>query len=906
MPIYNTGKYLNNSIGSLLNQSINFYKNIQLILVNDGSTDNSEEICRYYRKKYSKNIIYIYKENEGLSSARNKGLKYAKGDYINFLDPDDFWSNNTFKEISIFFQLYPNIDLIAGRMKFFEANTNYHPLDYKFIKTRIIDLNKEYNCIHSSVASAFIRRSAIGNKKFMKGLTSLEDALFVNKLFMNKPFYGVLKSALYFYRRRKEQTSIIQTQLLNDIFYFKVLKSVHQHLLDFSLNSFNKVFPFIQYFIAYDIFFRLISHTFNYLNLSKYIKYIQIIMKLLKRIDDKYILEQKNARAILKIYALSKKYGKDMRSFIKFEDNKLKYHEYNIIEPKEINNLLNLRFIDIKEYILEIEAIDNCWLQRERYYYYCLIGQNIYFPEYKDSDYFSLTTMFGRIIKGRIVSFQIPLKNVNINEKISFYFSYMKNTIEIFPNFGYFCHVPPINNGYYQNGIFILIYDGRRLTLKKNLNQLSEKLENNYCKELERIGKKEIIPIRNEVIEYSKKHKKKKIWLINDHYNKAGDNGESFFRYLKNKNPKDLIFYFVISKNCSDYIRIKEFGNVLSLNSEKYNKTFLKADKIITSTSNEWVYNPFGNDRKYLLDLYHFDLIYLQNGITKDEVSIFLNRYKKNFSIIITASKYEYKSFISSKYSYTTKNIKLTGLSRFDYYSNNENINYIDNIILLYPTWRMYIKGTVKPITYEGIYLNNFNQTDYFKFYNSLMNSPKLLDAMKKYNYKGIFCLHPYFSEQRIDFKNNSLFSIIDKFNLQSLLSQSSLLITDYSSVSFDFAYMKKPIIYTQFDYDEYRKKHYKKDYFDYNLDGFGAVCSDIGVCIDNIIEELKDGCKIKKKYLKRIQKFFAFFDRKNNDRIYNIINTPESFETLNLFQILIYISIIIIILSRKSNFFFS
>ena len=150
------------------------------------------------------------------------------------------------------------------------------------------------------------------------------------------------------------------------------------------------------------------------------------------------------------------------------------------------------------------------------------------------------------------------------------------------------------------------------------------------------------------------------------------------------------------------------------------------------------------------------------------------------------------------------------------------------------------------------------------------------------------------------------MFSIIDKFNYQSLLSQSSLLITDYSSVSFDFAYMKKPIIYTQFDYDEYRKKHYKKGYFDYNLDGFGAVCSDIGVCIDNIIEELKDGCKIKKKYLKRIQKFFAFFDRKNNDRIYNIINTPESFETLNLFQILIYISIIIIILSRKSNFFFS
>ena len=151
------------------------------------------------------------------------------------------------------------------------------------------------------------------------------------------------------------------------------------------------------------------------------------------------------------------------------------------------------------------------------------------------------------------------------------------------------------------------------------------------------------------------------------------------------------------------------------------------------------------------------------------------------------------------------------------------------------------------------------------------------------------------------------MFSIIDKFNYHSLLlSQSSLLVTDYSSVSFDFAYMKKPIIYTQFDYDEYRKKHYKKGYFDYILDGFGPVCSDIGVCIDNIIEEIKDGCKIKKKYLKRIQKFFAFFDRKNNERIYNIINTTESFGTLNLYQALIYISLIIIILTRISKCYIS
>ena len=293
--------------------------------------------------------------------------------------------------------------------------------------------------------------------------------------------------------------------------------------------------------------------------------------------------------------------------------------------------------------------------------------------------------------------------------------------------------------------------------------------------------------------------------------------------------------------------------------------------------------------------LYHFDLIFLQHGITKDDVSNFLNRYKKNYSIIITASKYEYKFFLSSKYSYTTKNIKLTGFSRFDNYIINEKINYTENKILLIPTWRMNIKGTWRPITYEGIYSDNFIKTDFYEFYNSLMNSPKLLDAMKKYNYKGIFCLHPSFSEQWRDFKNNSIFSIMDKYNYQSLLSEASLLITDYSSVFFDFAYMKKPIIYTQFDYEKYRKNHYKKGYFDYILNGFGPVCLDLETCINSIIDELKGGCKMKKKYLRRVQKFFSFFDRNNNERIYNIIKNSESFESLKLYQALINISIIII-----------
>jgi len=274
-------------------------------------------------------------------------------------------------------------------------------------------------------------------------------------------------------------------------------------------------------------------------------------------------------------------------------------------------------------------------------------------------------------------------------------------------------------------------------------------------------------------------------------------------------------------------------------------------------------------------------------------VSNSLNKLQKNYSIIITASKYEYKFFLSSKFSYTNKNIKLTGFSRFDNFIVNEPKNYKYNNILIIPTWRNNIQGTWKPITYEGIYSNNFNKTDFFRFYNDLMNSPKLLQAMKKYNYTGTFCLHPSFSEQWRDFKNNSIFSIMANFDYQSLMLKASLLITDYSSIFFDFAYMKKPVIYAQFDYEVYRKTHYKKGYFDYNLNGFGPVCLDLESCINIIIDELKGGCKIKNKYLKRVLKFFAFFDRYNNDRIYNAIKNSESLESYNLNQITIIIYIL-------------
>ena len=87
VPIYNVEKYLEKCINSLLSQTL---EDIQIILVNDGSKDNSGTIAKKYAERNKDKVIYVEKENGGLSDARNYGLKYATGDFVAFLDSDDY------------------------------------------------------------------------------------------------------------------------------------------------------------------------------------------------------------------------------------------------------------------------------------------------------------------------------------------------------------------------------------------------------------------------------------------------------------------------------------------------------------------------------------------------------------------------------------------------------------------------------------------------------------------------------------------------------------------------------------------------------------------------------------------------------------------------------------------------
>lgn len=175
------------------------------------------------------------------------------------------------------------------------------------------------------------------------------------------------------------------------------------------------------------------------------------------------------------------------------------------------------------------------------------------------------------------------------------------------------------------------------------------------------------------------------------------------------------------------------------------------------------------------------------------------------------------------------------------------------------PTWRTSLTNAGDyAITGKDNYNDAFFESDYFKFYNDLISHSELLACAKRYGYKIKFMPHPRVIPYVDSFSKNNLveFCHIDT-KYRDIFGESALVLTDYSSVAFDFAYLRKPVMYTHFDKEEFfRGQVYDEGYFDYERDGFGEVEYNLEDTAKRIIEYIQNDCQLKDVYRKRIDKF--------------------------------------------------
>ena len=868
IPIYNVEKYLSETIESVIKQDIGFKNNIQIILVNDGSPDNSKDICIKYKKLYPDNIVYVEQENAGVSAARNNGTKYAEGKYINYLDSDDKWELNVFSKVYKMFEKNKDIDVIGVRQKFFEAEDGYHMLDYKFDQDRIIYIHENYECIQLSVTSGFIRTEAMKNRSFDTNLKIGEDAKLLFELILEKERYGVIGSSVHYYRKRYENNSAIQKSKEDLSWYIDTLKYLHMYICNLSKEKYGNIIPYVQYYIAYDLKWRIFTNKISQnVNEIQKKEYLQMLEDLIEQIDDRVVFKQEHMNKEQKIYFECLKYKKDIRKDFVYDHGHVLFNNI-FIRKLKTKNYMQIAIVDVKEDTLYLEGKIKDFYPSEDYELFVKDNKNNKYY----LDFYNITCSEKYSIMGDCYSkdigfkAKIPIKGI---KQIRIMITYKKeHTRRIGFNFKITSGMnPDIDNSYIEKGKYILTTKDNKINIiKKNKRKRILNYEYEYIKELTKQKKFKIILYRI-LYHFLRKIKKHPIWLISDRIDMANDNGIHLFKYIT-ENEKNADVYFVISKKTKDYKKVKKIGRVLKYNSIKYKLYFLLCSKIISSQADNWVTNPFDDEEIYLRDLFKFDFIFLQHGITKDDISSWLHKLNKNISLFVTSAKEEYNSIINGNYGYTEKQVKLLGSPRYDCLNDGKQKQ-----IVFMPTWRMRLSGQQDKVKGKCEYNPGFKISKYFEFYNNLINDKRILKCLKEKGYKAKFCIHPKLKEQIIDFSGNEVVEVSIGTNYQKEFKENALLITDYSSVAFDFAYLRKPVIYTQFDIDTfYEGQVYDKGYFEYERDGFGPVCYDYETTVKTIIDYIEKDCVIEEKYLERINNFYAFNDKNNCKRVYEEI----------------------------------
>ena len=346
VPVYNVEKYLEETIESVIAQTLGF-KNIQLILVNDGSPDNSEEICLKYKEKYPDNVVYIKQKNGGVSSARNNGILAAEGKYIQFLDSDDKVSKNAYKRAIELLEKNPDVGFAILRMVFFDAAKGFHGLDYKFKKgTRVVDLSKEPDILTYHVTTLITRSKLIKKHQFDTKVAISEDMKFIAGLENENSKIIIIADEYFYYRKRKEETSAIQTSKKKKTFYTDTPKYVFEYILDLSKNN-KKLEKHYLNVLSYDLWWRLFGVDLGVLDDKEKKDYIEEIRMLYSNIDDDIIVN----RFVKDYLGL----GNNMRAL----DFKYRKAIYEDIVPKEDGlYLYNKKILDKNVLSFEVYNIN--------------------------------------------------------------------------------------------------------------------------------------------------------------------------------------------------------------------------------------------------------------------------------------------------------------------------------------------------------------------------------------------------------------------------------------------------------------------------------------------------------------------------------------------------------------------
>lgn len=824
IPVYNNSKYIDKCIDSILKQDYDLSK-IQILLINDGSKDNSLSICNHYAKKYQ-NVVVINQENKGVSVARNNGIKKAQGKYILFLDSDDFLSSNVCSTIFTFFEKnYQKIDIVTYPLQYIKNGKLKKHFRYGKIYDDgnfVYDINKKSELIQTTI-NFCIKNRGKENHLFERKMIRSEDEMYATKVILEKGKFGYCSDCTYYYRMHNANTIHKYSITLKEFkkytnYYIKLLQDHpnNTYVVNLALNNLrwrleeDKLIPITEEEKLKQKLIKSIKELVSLINVESIMKlsYLKTRTRLalLSLKDSKYDVTLKDDKVVIKTE--NKKYtypnivevkitkvkknqiaGYIEKAFDLFKNNgneNLTIYPYSYYQNSYIEGIIEYKFrLSVKQ--------RKCDITKELGY------QNVHVTQKRNTNFLykvktkeNIVYIVRKPIKTTIIQVlkklgayepmkKIYQKSISLSKRI---LQKIKRSLDILL-YKFYCKKTSLDSNK------VLFLSASRDSLTGNFEFVYNELKKNYDFEIHQVLK------RNLKTKYSIKEKKELMKLIASSKFILLDDFYPMIYALKLRKETELIqlWHAMGAFKTVGYSRMGKVGgpSVKSLTHKNYTATIVSSENIRKNYAEAF---DISIDKVHAL------------GIPRTDI-FFDEKYKKN---ITTNLKKKYP-FIKNK-----------------------------KVILFAPTFR-----------------GNGQKSAYYNF--DWIDFQKIKEALKE-EYVFLIKLHPFITDRPNIIDHEFYFDLSDEREINDLLFITDVLITDYSSVIFEYSFFKKPVVFFIPDYKEYEKS--RDFYYDFDKYMYGSIANDTNRLIKEIKKEKVD--------LKKINQFYDYFcsscDGKSTKRV--------------------------------------
>lgn len=863
VPAFYAASSLPKTVASLQEQTLSRDK-LEIILVNDGSTDNTLEVCHQLAADTG-NIVIIDKPNGGVGSARNAGIEAARGKYIAFLDSDDTLLPETLEAAVEFFdEHYDEIDLVTYPMRLYnEAREWPHVREHILTDTGVYDLTKPQNAFALITNVNVIVKNNEDLPRFREDLLVHEDELFFMNVLLRKQKAGFSKKGAYYYYQRPG--SAISTKM-HPFYQFEKNIGFWEEL--FARYS-GSAPIYLQASYLNEVNWKLRKDVLLPYHYGKeaFRQAVNRIRALMNRVGDDVIFTSPRADDYYRCFLARQKTSTDLSCSIEKGCVVLKRGETVLLCRNHVDaNIVKTR---VSEGSLHLEGVLESvlfeWHPEARLFLESDGVNKVEIPlastlrDYRE----------GHVRTCRFAKFKasVPLSE---SSRVSFSLCIGNETVPIRLMFSEKANLDT------QNGITSFVAGDYLIAAGSNGSSLSiakapsiRRKMGVWLQNTRNAAAQNRKTLAIRCFQRFNKPQKKPLWLYYDRAGVGGDN--AYLQFIHDLSKNDGIERYYVSKDDPETLRSlfteSQLNHVLAFTSAKHRLAHLNADRIITSYIEHQNWCPFApNTMRGLADTVHYDMVYLQHGVLHAHMPWKFSIDNRLFDLEVVSTQFEVDN-LTTNYGFTKDQLISSGMPRYDLVDTAAKPQ---RKILLAPSWRKYLVSEQPGLKFEAKRAA-FLESSFWKETKHLLESNALLELLEEHDYTLDIKLHPIFSVYKDEFEALSN----DRIHLASSVKESdyAVFVTDYSSWVFDFVYLKRSIAYFLPDDEEFSAGLNGYNQLDLPLeDGFGPLCKTADELLSALERILEQDGSPTPEYARKMDGFFLHYDNNQRDRLYEAL----------------------------------